>query len=189
MTLLEAVAVALGFANIVLLVRRSIWNFPFAIAMVLLYALIFFRARLYSEAGLQVFFAAVNVYGWALWARAGGQGELVDVSWLGWRERIATLAAVAAGTLVIGAAMHRYTDAVMPYPDAFVTSASVAAQLLLSWRRIDNWVLWIVVDCVAIVLYLLRDLALTSGLYAAFLVLSAIGLRTWMRVGVEARGR
>ena len=178
---LELVAVALGLANIVLLVRRSIWNFPFGIAMVSLYAAIFFEKRLYGEAGLQVFFAVVQVYGWALWVRAGGAEEAVAVRWLGWRTRFAWLAAIVALALALGTLMHRLTDAAMPYPDAFVTSASIAAQFLLSFRRIENWILWIVIDVGAIVLYILRDLDLTAGLYAAFLVLSVLGLREWMK--------
>ena len=76
---LEIIAVAFGLANIVLLVRRSIWNFPFGIAMVSLYAVIFFERRLYGEAGLQIFFAVVQAYGWALWVRAGGREEQVEV--------------------------------------------------------------------------------------------------------------
>ena len=81
---LEIVAVALGLANITLLVRRSIWNYPFGMAMVALYFLIFRDARLYGEAGLQVFFFVVQCWGWYLWARAGGLQDAVAVRWMGW---------------------------------------------------------------------------------------------------------
>ena len=178
---LEICAVALGLANIILLVRRSIWNFPCAIGMVTLYAVIFYENRLYGEAGLQVFFAVVNVYGWVLWARAGGAESAVAVRWLGWPARIAWLGFIAVTALALGTAMHRLTDAAMPYPDAAITAASVAAQFLLSFRRVENWILWIAIDAGAIVLYSLRDLHLTAGLYAAFLVLSVLGLREWVR--------
>ncbi len=183
MDTLEIVAVALGLANIVLLVRRSIWNFPFAIAMVTLYAVLFYERRLYGEAGLQAFFAVVNVYGWMLWARAGGAEDPVAVRWLGWPARLAWLAAIAVVALTLGTAMHRLTDAAMPYPDAAITAASISAQFLLSFRRIDNWLLWIAIDAGAIFLYIARDLHLTAGLYAAFLVLSVLGLREWIKAG------
>lgn len=180
---LELVAVVFGLANIVLLVRRSIWNFPFAIAMVSLYAVIFFDQRLYAEAGLQVFFALVNIYGWWLWRRAGGVEERVTVGWLGWPPRLAWLGFILVATLALGTLMHRLTDAAMPYPDAAIAAASIAAQFLLSFRRIENWLLWIAIDAGAIVLYIARDLHPTAGLYGAFLVLSVLGLRQWMRAG------
>lgn len=187
MILLEPIAAVLGLANIVLLVRRSIWNFPFGIAMVALYALIFFDKRLYGEAGLQLFFAAVQLYGWWLWSRAGGVQAPVAVGWLGWQARLGWLGFIAVATLALGTLMHRLTDAAVPYPDAAITAASVAAQFLLSFRRVENWILWIAIDAAAILLYISRDLQLTAVLYTAFLVLSVLGLRDWMRAADDPR--
>jgi nicotinamide mononucleotide transporter len=178
---LEIIAVGLGLANIVLLVRRNIWNFPFGIAMVALYAVIFFQARLYAEAGLQVFFAVVQFYGWSLWLRAGGVAEAVEVRWLDWPSRAGWLVAIAVMAAALGTAMDRYTDAAAPYPDATIAAGSIAAQFLLSFRRIENWMLWIAIDIGAIGLYITRDLHLTAGLYCVFLVLSVLGLREWSR--------
>src|ERR1700743_2397110 len=67
MSTTEIIAAILGVANIVLLVRRSVWNYPFGLAMVALYGWVFFAARLYSDAGLQVFFFVVQIYGWWNW--------------------------------------------------------------------------------------------------------------------------
>jgi len=64
---IEAVATLLGLANVTLVVRRSLWNYPFALAMVSLYAVIFLRERLYSDALLQGFYFVVT-------AMAGGTG-------------------------------------------------------------------------------------------------------------------
>ena len=61
----EIAAFFLGIANITLLVRRSVWNYPFGIVMVSLYAWVFYGAKLYSDALLQIFFFVVQCYGWA----------------------------------------------------------------------------------------------------------------------------
>lgn len=186
MNTLEIVAVALGLANVGLLVRRSIWNYPFGMAMVALYMLIFWEARLYGEAGLQVFFFLVQGWGWFLWARAGGLEHAVEVRWMGWPARLMWLVAVAVIAVALGTLMHRLTDAAMPFADATITAGSVAAQILLSVRRIENWVLWIAIDVLAVWLYIQRDLHLTAGLYVAFLVLATLGLIQWSKA--EKRG-
>jgi nicotinamide mononucleotide transporter len=185
MSPLEIAGFVLGFLNIVLLIRRSVWNFPAAMAMVTCVGIVLAEARLYSEAGLQVFFFVVNAWGWWLWTRArereGRADEDIPVRWLGWRARAAWLAGTAAGSVALGLAMARYTNAALPMADSAVTGMSIAAQLLLSFRRIENWVLWVVIDVVSIALYVSRDLNLLAVLYAAFLVLSVIGLREWTR--------
>ncbi len=180
MSPLELAAVLLGLANVGLLVRRSIWNYPFGLAMVSLYAVIFFQARLYSEAGLQLFFFAVQVYGWVLWHRHGGQQGPVGVSWMSGHQRIVWAAVTALLSLSQGWIMHRFTDAALPFADSAVAGASIAAQFLLSFRRIENWVLWIAIDAASIGIYFSRELFLTAGLYIVLLGMSAFGLREWI---------
>lgn len=182
---LELIAVALGLANVGLLVRRSIWNYPFGMAMVSLYFVIFWQARLYGEAGLQVFFFVVQGWGWLLWARAGGLARMVEVEWMSGRARIAALLLAAVSSISIGWAMARFTDAALPYADAAIAGASVVAQVLLAMRRVENWALWIAVDVLSVGVYLNRELYLTAGLYVVFLVLAAMGLFQWAKAARE----
>ena len=178
---LEIIAVVLGIANVGLLVRRSIWNYPFGMAMVALYFVIFRDARLYGEAALQVFFFVVQGSGWWLWARAGGLAQMVSVEWMSWRARAISLALVAAATVGIGWGMARFTDAALPYADAAIAGASVVAQILLAMRRVENWALWIAIDVLSIAVYIDRGLYLTAGLYVAFLGLAIAGLIAWAK--------
>jgi nicotinamide mononucleotide transporter len=178
---LEIIAVVLGIANVGLLVRRSIWNYPFGMAMVALYFIIFRDARLYGEAALQVFFFVVQGWGWWLWAHAGGLAQMVSVEWMSWRARAVSLVLVAAATLGIGWGMARFTDAALPYADAAIAGASVVAQILLAMRRVENWALWIAIDVLSVAVYLNRELYLTAGLYVVFLGMAIAGLIAWAR--------
>lgn len=178
---LEATAALLGVVNILLLIRRSIWNYPFGLVMVALYARVFFVAHLYSDALLQGFFFAIQLYGWWAWRRAGGNDHAIAVERLTMAARAAWIALIALLSVAWGGMMGRYTDAAYPLVDAAVAVASIAAQILLARRCLENWVLWIAVDAVAIGLYAARHLYPTAALYALFMVLSGVGLAEWLR--------
>ena len=184
---IEWIAAGLGVINISLLIFRSVWNFPFGIAMVALYVFVFFEERLYAEAGLQVFFILAQLWGWWLWVKVGGEDDRVPVRWLDWLSRALWLTATAAISLNLGWVMHRFTDAVLPYADAAIAGASVAAQILLAYRRIENWLVWIAIDVASVTLYIDRGLYPTAGLYGGFLVLSLIGLKEWIAAERAAR--
>jgi nicotinamide mononucleotide transporter len=177
---LEFVAVAFGLANIGLLIRKSVWNFPAGIVMVTLYAGIFFETRLYSEALLQLFFLCVQIFGWWKWTRAiADEGEVL-VEWSSPKLIAGCVSATSVLAALLGTVMATYTNAAAPYPDATVTAASIVAQFLLSYRRIENWVYWIAIDCLSIGLYVWRGLTLTAGLYVVLLIMSIIGLGAWL---------
>lgn len=181
MTVLDWVANGLGVANVILVLRRNIWNYPIGIVMVALYAVIFYRVRLYSDALLQIFFLAANVYGWRQWLATRGDDGVVAVRTMPGRTLARWVAAIIVLTLVWGTLMHRLTDAAAPYWDAGVAMASVAAQLMLAKRYVENWPLWVVANIAAIGLYLSKDLPLTAGLYGVFLILACLGWREWAR--------
>jgi nicotinamide mononucleotide transporter len=184
MSNLEIIAALLGVANVLLVVRRSIWNYPFGIAMVTLYFFVFRDARLYSDALLQIFFLVIQFYGWWAWARADKVDDGVAVGWMRGSARIRWLAGTAIAAALWGAGMARWTDAAAPFADAAIAGMSVSAQILQSLRRVESWVLWIAVDVLAIGLFAWRGLLVTSALYALFLALSIAGLIEWKRKAV-----
>lgn len=177
----EYAAALLGVANVVLVVRRSVWNYPFALAMVTLYLFVFWDARLYSDALLQIFFFVLNLYGLANWLRSRRDAGEVVVTRLANRERALWLVGTLAASLAWGWVMMRFTDAAAPVWDALIAGMSVSAQLLLARRRLENWVLWIAVDVIAIPLYWSRGLGPTALLYGLFLGLAVAGLIGWRR--------
>jgi nicotinamide mononucleotide transporter len=181
--MLEKIAVACGLANIYLTVRQNIWCWPVGVVMVSLYIYIFFGAKLYSDAGLNVFFLVMQFYGWYHWTRgpmehATSLSAVTRLTPRGWTW---TAAGVAGWTAGVGSLMHHYTDAAAPYPDAFTTILSVIAQFLLTRKILENWTLWIVADIVYIGVYTYKALYWTAGLYVVFLVLCIQGYREWNR--------
>jgi nicotinamide mononucleotide transporter len=175
----EIAAALLGVINVLLVVRRSTWNYPFGIVMVALYFFVFWNAKLYSDALLQVFFFVIQIYGWWAWAHAEHVDHGVAVERMSWRERLPWIAGTSAVVLFWGSGMARYTDAAAPFVDATTAGLSVAAQVLQSLRRIESWALWIAVDVIAIGLFAWRGLFVTSALYGLFLLLATIGLLEW----------
>jgi nicotinamide mononucleotide transporter len=178
---LEAIAAALGLVNAYLLVRRSVWNYAFGIAAVTLYGWVFFQARLYSDTLLQVFYVAVQIYGWSNWASSRiAFGEVVVLR-LTRARRITWVLGIAAATAGWGWIMHRYTDAAAPWLDAGVAMTAVVAQILLTQRKIETWYLWIAVNAMSIVLYTSRELYVTTALYCVLLGFAVWSFMAWRR--------
>lgn len=178
---LEIAAALLGVINVTLVVRRSTWNYPFGITMVALYFFVFWQAKLYSDALLQIFFFVIQIYGWWAWYHARHVDHGVAVRWMDWPSRLRWLGATAIAVALWGTGMARWTDAAAPFVDATTAGLSVAAQMLQSLRRVESWVLWIAVDVIAIGLFAWRGLLVTTALYALFLVLAIVGLFEWRR--------
>lgn len=188
MSSLEWIAVALGLANIALLIRRSLWNYPFGLAMVACYFVIFRDAKLYSDMWLQVFFFIVQIIGWVAWLRARGGSDEVPTRTLSSLARIGWIAAIGVAIVAWGTMILRiYPDAAFPYWDASVAMGSVAAQILLAQRYVENWIGWIGVNLLSIGLYWTKGLLPTAGLYSLFLVLAVVGLIQWRKTAPGAK--
>ncbi|MDB5672612.1 MAG: nicotinamide mononucleotide transporter [Alphaproteobacteria bacterium] len=181
MTGIEIIAALLGLANIVLIVRRSVWNYMFGLLMVSLYFFVFLDARLYSDALLQIFFFVVQIYGWWHWARVEAEAGEVVVERLSALQRTVWSLATALTVFALGSLMRDHTNAAYPIWDASVAGLSVVAQILMSRRYVENWLLWILVDIIGIGLYAAKGLWPTVVLYAVFLVLAVVGFVQWLR--------
>lgn len=179
-TWLEVVAFALSIAMVVFNIRVNALGWPLAIASSLLYFLLFWNSRLYGDASLQVFFAVVAAWGWWQWLRGtDAEGHALRVRSLTRKGRLNVLVAVAIAWPATALFLRRFTDTDVPWWDAFPTAASIVGQWLLGRKYVENWPVWIVVDVVGAALFAYKGLWLTTVLYVVFVVMAAVGWRSW----------
>jgi nicotinamide mononucleotide transporter len=177
----EIIAALLSLIAIILVVKRSLWNYPFGIAGVLLYVQVFYEAKLYSDALLQIYFVVLQFYGWWNWTQHRDSGGLAIVGRLDARGQLHAAFGVALITLALGFGMSRYTDAALPWWDASIAGLSVIAQILQSSRKLENWLLWIATNIIAIGVYFAKALYPTTILYIILLGLAVLGLQAWRK--------
>lgn len=176
---LELIGFLLSLITVWLTIRQTHWAWLFAIISSATYGIVFFGSRLYGDAGLQVVFVVVSVWGWHQWLYGGKADEPLRVSRLtpkGWQYSIAGW---LLGFALLAMFLKTWTNTDVPYADGFLTAGSLLGQLLLSRKKIENWHVWIVVDVLYVALYVHKNLILTAFLYAVFVVMAIIGLRAW----------
>jgi len=178
---LEVAGFLTGAIAVYLTAKEIVWCWPVGLVNVGLYTLVFWNAKLYADAGLQVVYAVLCLVGWWQWGRGGPGFGALHVT-RSTPVELGVLAAVgAAGTLLLGTFLHRATDASFPYLDSALTSFSLVAQGMQTRKRFESWALWIAVDVVYVGMYLVKQLRLTAVLYAVFIALAVLGHREWKR--------
>ncbi|MHB8837871.1 MAG: nicotinamide riboside transporter PnuC [Gemmatimonadaceae bacterium] len=177
----ELIAVAFGLVSVYLSAREHIANWPTAIVNVAIFFVLFWEAKLYADAVLQLVYLALSVYGWYEWLYGGTQHSRLQVSRTPRAQWLLLATLFLGGGLGLGALLDRFTDSPVPYFDALLTSASLVAQWMMTRKLLENWLLWIAADLVYVPLFIQRGLPFTALQYAVFLVLAAMGWHGWRR--------
>ena len=178
---LEVTGVVTGILCVYLAAKNIIWNWPFAIVSVSVYIIIFFKAKLYADMGLQFYFLAMNIYGWYFWSRKPRSAEKVPVIKITTKETLFSIIGIILFTAVLGFLLKHGTDASFPFIDSFCTACSLVAQVLLARKVLENWLIWIFVDVIYVIVYTAKNLHLTAGMYVLYFVIAALGYRDWRR--------
>ncbi len=181
---LEIAGTLTTILGIWLTTRRLLICWPVVLAADFLYLVVFYRARLFSDSLLQVFFVAFTLYGWFHWWRGVQQDGEVRVEPLILRGWLGGLAAGAVGAVALGWLMTK-VGAALPHLDAALTSYSLVASWWQARKHIANWWLWIAVDLIYIGEYLYKNLVPTALLYAGLVALAILGLRDWRRAAPQ----
>lgn len=177
---IELLAFVLALAMVWFNIRVNALAWPLAIASSAIYALIFADSGLYGEAGLQLVFITVALWGWWEWLRGRqADGSALRVRWLSLRGRLLVAAVTLVSWPVLAFVLGRYTDSTVPWLDALPTVGSLAGQWLLGRQYVENWPVWVAVNVVSVGLFAWKALWLTTLLYALFAVIALAGWRGW----------
>ena len=180
----ELIGAASGLLCVWLIIRENIWNWPVGLAYALVSLLVFYKARLYSDLVLHVFYVFMNGYGWYYWLRgagARGTGGRLVVARL--RKRSASLLGVATviGIVAMGWLFDYYTDADLAYWDSTTTVMSFAAMWMAAHKYIENWIVWLVIDVLATGIYIFKGIWPYAVLYGLYIPMAVWGWMAWLR--------
>lgn len=190
---LELTGLVSGLLCVWLLVRENVWTFPIGLVYSFVSVSVFANEKLYADVLLSGYYVLMNGYGWYYWLNAGpGEGAAL--------ERTEPLAPVhcprntalllvpvaVLGILGMGWFFDTQTDAALPYWDSATTILSFIAMWMTARKQLENWLIWLLVDVMAIGIYLVKGIELYAVLYTAYLVLAVMGWRAWKQTMLEA---
>ena len=187
MNWLEIIAVVFGVVAIWLASKGEVVNFGIGLVNCVLYGILFGREGLYSGMILQGIYFVINLYGLYSWSKPRNEKKELNVSWLSWMERVWVLLIVVVTGVLWGMGVkwgaqllpENIQEPQYPMVDAILTTASVVAQILLTRKKIDNWVIWVLVDVVYIGLFLMVGMYWTVGLYVVYVLIAIRAIREW----------
>lgn len=182
----EFAGVVTGVLGVYLVAVENILNWPIGIVNVSLYAYVFWGAKLYADMVLQFVFFALSLHGWYQWVRGGESGAALSITRLKKTEYGLLGVVILIATLIV-APIIKARGGEFAYVDSALAITSVTAQFLLNRKKVESWILWILVDIVYIPVYVQRGLQSTAVLYLLFLGLAISGLVQWLRTERDER--
>ena len=187
-TVLQVAGVVLGLLYLLLEYKGSIWLWPVGLLMPLVHSLLFFKAGLYADFGMEIYYVLAGLYGWVAWLWTARRGKATGQAAQPFRPQptpkrlIPLLAAVYAVLHVaIYAFLRCCTDSTVPFWDALTTALSIVAMWMLSKKYTGQWLVWLAVDAVTVGLYFYKEIPLTAGLYLLYCAMAVAGYRKWRK--------
>jgi nicotinamide mononucleotide transporter len=193
MSWVELIATIAGIIAVWLSAKEHIISWPVGIINIIFSFFLFFKIGFYSDAFLQIFFFVTNVYGWYLWSKrdVNTAEKVIKVSFLPRKQQFLTAVCIIIATLAFGSvvnSLHEWypsvfpVEAAFPFADSLVMMMSIAGNILLMSKKIESWILWVLVDIIAPILYFQKGIYLITIEYVVFLTLASFALWNWLNI-------
>ena len=179
---IEITAVIFAILYLVLAVKQNIFCWFFGILSSILYFFIMRSAGLYMEAYLQIFYVCMGFYGWSQWRKGlRNESSFIVNTWSS-SQHFLSVSMILLLSIISGSLLSSFTNAVMPFWDALVTWGAVVATYMVAKKLLENWLYWLVIDSISILLFISRDLWLTALLFGFYIVIIIFGYRSWHKI-------
>jgi nicotinamide mononucleotide transporter len=189
----EVVGNLFGLASAILGMKRHVWAWPVGLVGNLLLFTVFATGEfsgvveepLWGQAGRQVFFAAVSVYGWWRWSQArnaGGasDGGAIAPRWATRTERVQLVVLGVVGYAAAYAVLLRI-GSWGPATEAWILAGSMLATYGMARGWVEFWLVWVLVDVVGVTTLVNAGYYPTAGMYLFYAVFVVIGFFIWWR--------
>jgi len=190
---IELVGTILYFASVFLISRKNILTWPVGIISVILYGILFYQIELYSDMLEQSYYFVISIIGWITWNTRKNNNQPIETMWSGKKGILLSISITIFGTILLSiftTSFNKYFPNIFPEPasfpilDALTTVMSFVAMYLITVRKNEGWIYWIIVDIIAIWLYWVKDVRFISIQYVFLLGMAIYGFIYWMKKGI-----
>ena len=186
---LDILGFSVGLIYLYLEYRASIWLWLASLVMPAIDMVLYYRAGLYADFGLAIYYCLAAVYGYAAWRWGGNAQKKTSLPVT--HIPLSLILPLALALLLVWALiwyiLSRYTDSTVPVTDAFTTALSIVALWALARKYAEQWLLWFVVDAVCFWLYIRKGIPFKAAIYGLYTVFAIIGYRKWLQLAKEDR--
>ena len=184
-TPMEIMAIFFSILSVFLTNIRFKSLYPIGILGTLLFFFVFWQAKLYASAGLQIYFTLIQLYGWWFWSKGGNEGKEPAIGNWSWKTIGLLLIPTTLITIMSSHFLNIYTDANMALWDTLILCLSVLAQFLLDRKQQKHWIIWAIVNVISIYVYSTQNLWLTSATYVLLLLNIPVGWYLWKNAQIN----
>jgi|TARA_B110000914_G_scaffold200324_1_gene191905 nicotinamide mononucleotide transporter len=182
---LEVIAVIFAIIYLLLAVKKDVRCWYAAILSSSLYFFIMLSANLYMEAYLQIFYILMAIYGWFQWNKVDEYNNKFIVKTWSIKRHVIVISSIFISAYVSGSLLNIYTDAALPFIDAFTTWGAIIATYMVAKKLLENWIYWFVIDSISVLVFMSRGLFLTSILFFIYLIIIYYGYKSWSKIKYE----
>ncbi len=189
----EIIGNGFGLASALLGMRRRVAAWPIGIVGNIVLFTVFLGGvfhtpqdlDLWGQAGRQIFFFIVSVYGWYRWFQfrkhGAENGVGVQPGWAGRKGRL-QLAGAAAVLFVVFYFSLKALHSWMPAADAWILTGSVLATYGMARGWVEFWLIWVAVDVVGVPLLLTAQYYPSALMYIVYGAFCLLGFVSWWRI-------
>ena len=190
----ELIGTIFGFACVWLTAKEKVSSWPIGLVNVVFFFILFYQIRLYSDMALQVFFLFSSLYGWWAWTHPSrgleNKREELKISKFNPEQRgfgIVSISLLTYAVYYFVKDIHIHFPNLFPEPalaplrDAFTTVASIFAQMLLTRKKLEAWIIWVVVDIIALIYYFQVGVLFVGVQYCIFTLIALNGYFHWKK--------
>jgi len=180
----EIIAATLGIIAIYFQIKVKPFYWIISLVVSSMYIVVYFSAKLYADMSMQFYYVGMSIYGLYVWLSGNNNSDkkTIPISKIkNLKSWIIIVLISALSFIIIGYILKNFTDSNVPWWDSFTTSLSFVATWMLARKKIENWLVWIVVDATSVALYIYKQLYPTTILFIVLTLLAIVGYLQWKR--------
>ena len=187
---LEIIAVLTGIISVWFAKKENILLYPIGTVSVLIWIYLCWIGEIYSQAVINLFFLIMNIYGWYNWSRKdNSEINKVQIKFSSLKENLLVIAVAALLTMLIYSALSNVEILNFNWKfvlmESFITSLNFIGMWLMAWKRVENWVLWIIGDIFCIPLFVFKEYYLSVAQFSIFIIIAFMGYFEWRKKALK----